>query len=127
MNFLAKYAPASYAHGMVMDETYINSFPATVALTGTVENQIRQIITQKYISGFFQNSDFNAWYENRRTGYPAFTLNPATNLNTPSTAFPKRWMYPQKELDYNADNVSSALQSQYNGDDDPDQVMWLLK
>jgi hypothetical protein len=127
MNFLANYAPASYAHGMALDEAYIDAFPATVALTGTAENQIKQIITQKYIAGFFQNSDYNAWYENRRTGYPVFTLNTATNLNTPASSFPLRWMYPQKELDYNAKNVTKALTDQYGGNDDPSAAMWLLK
>lgn len=127
MNFLVAHTPDSYAHGMVMDEAYINAFPSTVALSGTADNQIKQIITQKYIAGFFQNSDFNAWYENRRTGYPVFTLNANTNLNTPASAFPLRWMYPQKELDYNAKNVTSALADQYNGNDDPGGVMWLLK
>ena len=127
MSFLAKYAPATYAHGMVMDDTYITGYPATVALTGSAENQIKQIISQKYIAGFFQNSDFNAWYENRRTGYPVFTLNSHTNLNIPSTSFPLRWMYPQKELDYNSENVNAAIQSQFGGNDDFSQVMWLLK
>lgn len=127
MSFLAKYAPATYAHSMVMDDAYITAYPATVALAGTPENQIQQIISQKYIAGFFQNSDFNAWYENRRTGYPVFTLNSNTNLNIPSTSFPLRWMYPQKELDYNAENVNAAIQSQFKGNDDFAQVMWLLK
>lgn len=127
MSFLAKYAPATYAHGMTMDDAYITGYPATVALTGSPENQIKQIISQKYIAGFFQNADFNAWYENRRTGYPVFTLNSNTNLNVPSTSFPLRWMYPQKELDYNAENVNAAIESQFKGDDDFDQVMWLLK
>ncbi|WP_291912806.1 SusD/RagB family nutrient-binding outer membrane lipoprotein [Chitinophaga sp. CB10] len=127
MNFFLKYVPASYAHGMVMDDAYINAFPATVALTGSTENQIKQIITQKYIAGFFQNSDFTAWYENRRTGYPVFTLNTSTNLNTPPAAMPLRWMYPQKELDYNSENVTNALNTQFGGNDDPNNVMWLLK
>lgn len=127
MNFIARYAPASYAHGMPLDDAYINAFPATVALAGSADNQIKQIITQKYIAGFFQNADFNAWYENRRTGYPVFTLNTNTNLNTPASAFPLRWMYPQKELDYNAENVTKALKDQFNGNDDPSNAMWLLK
>lgn len=127
MSFFAKYAPVSYTHGMAMNEAYINGFPATVALTGSVDDQIKQIITQKYIAGFFQNSDYNAWYENRRTGYPAFTLNTSTNLNTPASVLPLRWMYPQKELDYNAENVTKALKDQFNGNDDPSNAMWLLK
>ncbi|NIG53001.1 SusD/RagB family nutrient-binding outer membrane lipoprotein [Chitinophaga sp. Cy-1792] len=127
LNFLAKYAPASYAHNMAIDAAYISSFPATVALTGTTENQIQQIITQKYIAGFFQNSDFNAWYENRRTGYPVFKLNSSTNLNVPSTSFPLRWMYPTNELNYNSDNLNEAIQRQFKGNDDCSQSMWLLQ
>lgn len=127
MNFFLKYTPATYAHGMALDAAYIDAFPATVALTGTAEEQIKQIITQKYLAGFFQNADYTAWFENRRTGYPAFTLNTSTNLNIPATAFPLRWMYPQKELDYNAENVTKALKDQYNGNDDPGNAMWLLK
>ncbi|MCD2424668.1 SusD/RagB family nutrient-binding outer membrane lipoprotein [Niabella pedocola] len=129
MNFLVNYTPAAYTHGMAMDATYIANYPTTaaVALTGNSENQIKQIITQKYLAGFLQGCDYNAWYENRRTGYPAFVLNSATNRNLPATQFPVRWLYPQSELDVNADNVAAAIQSQYGGSDDANQVMWLLK
>lgn len=127
MSFLAKYTPAAYTHSMAITESYINDFPATVALTGSTENQVQQIITQRYIAGFFQNSDFYAWYENRRTGYPVFTLNPASNLNVPATSFPVRWMYPQKELDYNSNNVKASIQTQFKGNDDFNQKMWILQ
>lgn len=129
MNFLANYTPAAYNHGMAMDAPYINAYPATaaVALTGAAENQIKQIITQKYLAGFLQGVDNNAWYENRRTGYPAFVLNQNTNRNIPASQFPVRWLYPQLELDNNGTNVAAAIQSQYGGTDDANQVMWLLK
>ncbi|WP_300601447.1 SusD/RagB family nutrient-binding outer membrane lipoprotein [Niabella sp.] len=129
MNFLANYTPAAYNHGMAMDAPYIAAYPTTaaVALTGSSENQIKQIITQKYLAGFLQGVDYNAWYENRRTGYPAFVLNPATNRNLPANQFPVRWLYPQLELDNNGANVAAAVQSQYGGSDDANQVMWLLK
>lgn len=52
-----------------------------------------------------------------------YSLNPSTNLNSPTTQFPKRWMYPQDELDHNADNVDSAIQSQYGGNDDVNSLM----
>jgi len=129
MNFLVNYTPDGYNHGVAMDAPYIAGYPASaaVALTGSAENQIRQIITQKYLAGFLQGVDLNAWYENRRTGYPAFVLNTTTNRNTPADKFPVRWLYPQAELDYNAENVAAATQSQYGGNDDANQVMWLLK
>lgn len=127
MLFLAHYAPESYAHNMPIDAGYIDTYIQQVALQGSVENQIKQIITQKYIAGFLHNVDYTAWYENRRTGYPTFVVNSSTNLNTPSNKFPVRWPYPQKELDYNSDNVQAAINTQYNGNDDTNQQMWILK
>jgi hypothetical protein len=38
-----------------------------------------------------------------------------------------RWKYPQVELNNNGDNYKTAIQSQYGGNDDVTQVMWLLK
>lgn len=129
MKFLANYTPATYNHGVTMDATYISNYPATegVALTGSADNQIRQIITQKYLAGFLQNCDYNAWYENRRTGYPAFVLNSETNLNDPTSKFPLRWLYPSSELSYNTDNLTEAIKQQYNGNDNVNETMWLLK
>ena len=118
MNFLANYTPDNYNHGMPITSDYIAGYLPTVALAGSSDNMIKQIITQKYLAGFLQGVDYNAWYENRRTGYPEFVLNPATNLNIPATEFPIRWLYPSAELDYNPDNVAAAIQSQYGGNDD---------
>lgn len=127
MAFLASYAPASYAHGMPISGAYAETYAQQVALQGSTEDQIRQIISQKYIAGFFHNVDYTAWFENRRTGYPTFVLNSTTNRNTPSSKFPVRWPYPQKELEFNSDNVQAAIQSQYSGNDDTNQLMWILK
>ncbi|WP_316823527.1 SusD/RagB family nutrient-binding outer membrane lipoprotein [Pedobacter gandavensis] len=131
MNFVMASTPdlVDYNHNMKMDPSYINAFPATagVALAGSTERQIEQIITQKYVANFLHGGKYSAWTENRRTGYPVFTLNSGTNLNTPTTNFPLRWLYPGNELDYNSANVSAAIQSQYGGNDDVNQVMWILK
>jgi hypothetical protein len=40
---------------------------------------------------------------------------------------PIRWLYPQKELDYNTENVSQAIRTQYGGNDNFNQQMWILK
>lgn len=131
MNFIAFYTPdlIDYNHNMKMDAAYINSYPGTpeVVLQGSPEQQLAQIITQKYLANFLQGSKYLSWYENRRTGYPVFTLNSTSNLNTPATQFPVRWLYPSNELSYNAANVAAALQSQFAGNDDVNQQMWLLK
>lgn len=131
MTFVATYTPdnADYHHNMKMDANYIAAFPSTagVALAGTTEQQIEQVITQKYLASYLQGSKYQGWYENRRTGYPVFKLNTTTNLNTPSTNFPLRWLYPSNELSYNGDNLAAAVASQYGGSDDQNQAMWLLK
>jgi hypothetical protein len=131
MNFIVKNTPdlADYHHNMKMEAAYINAYPTTgaVALTGSAENQIQQIITQKYLAKFLQGSKYQSWFENRRTGYPVFVLNTATNLNTPSGNFPLRWLYPSNELNYNSANLAAAVASQYAGSDDNNQTMWLLK
>ncbi|MDR6784282.1 hypothetical protein ABIE26_002329 [Pedobacter africanus] len=131
MNFTAFNTPdvADYHHNMRMDGTYIAAYTASaaVALTGTTEQQIEKIILQKYLANFLQGSKYLGWYENRRTGYPAFTLNAATNLNIPSTSFPLRWTYPSNETSFNAVNTNAAIASQYAGNDDTNQIMWILK
>ncbi|ASZ11673.1 SusD/RagB family nutrient-binding outer membrane lipoprotein [Chitinophaga pendula] len=129
MNFTAAFTPdlQDYHHGMKIDNAYINSYIAAVALSGSVQEQLGQIIQQKYLANFLQGSNYNAWYENRRTGLPVFKLNSATNLNTPTTKFPVRWLYSGNELSYNTTNLSVAIQRQYNGNDNVNEVMWLLK
>lgn len=127
MNFYNNFTPESYTHNMKMDEAYINSYPGTVALTGTVENKVKQIIHQKYMAGFFQNG-YQAWFEFRRTGYPKFVLNPNSNMNpTDNTKFPTRWQYPQNEINFNTENLNEAVKRQYNGSDDFNGIMWILK
>jgi hypothetical protein len=36
-------------------------------------------------------------------------------------------MYPQSELDNNFENVAEAINRQYDGNDNINGVMWLLK
>ncbi len=131
MHFVAQYTPdeAEYTHGMKLDDSYIQAYPATapVALSGSIEHQVSQIITQKYLANFLHSSNNTAWYEHRRTGYPVFKLNSSTNLNLPSTQFPLRWLYPSNELSYNTENLNEALQRQYGGNDNVNEVMWILK
>jgi hypothetical protein len=84
---------------------------------------MEQINTQKYLS-FFLNSGWEVFYNQRRTGIPEFAVGPYTQ-NGGLT--PKRWMYPQAELDNNFDNLSEAINRQYGGNDNVNGEMWLLK
>jgi hypothetical protein len=84
-----------------------------------------QILTQKYVA-FWQNSGWEAYYNWRRTGVPAFSQG-GPNIGTPSLKIPLRWQYPVSEQTRNATNYKSAISSQYGGSDDITQPMWLIK
>lgn len=83
---------------------------------------LKQIREQKYVS-LFQNSGYQAFFEQRRTGIPEFSVGEG-NANG---RIPLRWMYPTREKQYNEANLKAALQSQFNGSDDINDVMWLVK
>ncbi len=90
---------------------------------GDNTNGLNQILNQKYIA-FFNNSGFEAYFNYRRTGVPTFDIGPA---NKNGGKIPLRWKYPQSEFENNADNVNTALNSQYGGTDDINEAMWLIK
>ncbi|WP_242206642.1 SusD/RagB family nutrient-binding outer membrane lipoprotein [Aestuariivivens insulae] len=131
MWFVADNTPddVDFNNGRLMDVTYIDNYYTStpeVQLGGTAEEQIEQIITQKFLSTYLQ-SPLSVFFENRRTGYPAFEVNPDTNENIPSDKFPVRWMYPSSEIEYNSENVMEAIDRQYGGVDDTNGVMWILQ
>jgi len=86
----------TYSSGDI--QTYLNQ-PVIALQTG---NEISQIITQKYIS-MFMNTGWQPFYEQRRTGFPAFETAGSGILN--GGKIPKRWMYPIKEYNNNRANV----------------------
>lgn len=130
LQFVADNTPdnAQYHHNRKITSDYIAEYlqKPGVAFASDFQDRLEQIIWQKYITSFLQ-IPFNAFFEYRRTGIPDFPINPKSNRNTPSDKMPLRWMYPQDELNYNMDNVSQAINSQYGGSDDYMGVMWLLQ
>lgn len=89
---------------------------------GDNEAGLKQIREQKYVA-LFQNSGYQAFFEQRRTGVPEFSIGEG-NANG---KIPLRWMYPTSERQYNEENLKAALQSQFQGSDDINDVMWLIK
>ncbi len=119
------------------EQHYINGITASMAFYGITvspdylnqpdvkfnsQDAISQIIIQKYIALFMQ-SGWEAFYEQRRTGIPTLHVGPGTYNNM---MVPKRWQYPQSEYDYNKGNVDAAVQNQYGGNDNINQIMWLI-
>ncbi|MBN9384717.1 MAG: SusD/RagB family nutrient-binding outer membrane lipoprotein [Chitinophagaceae bacterium] len=104
--------------------TDITNYLAQPALTLQAGNEIKQIITQKYIS-MFMNTGGQPFFEQRRTGFPTFETAGAGILN--GGKIPKRWMYPSDEYTNNATNVQNAVKAQYPGGDDINGTMWLIQ
>ena len=95
-----------------------------VVYKGDNTDGLKQILQQKYVA-FFENSAWEAFYNWRRTGIPDFANNgPGIN---PSGVIPVRWQYPLEEQNNNTANYKAAIGSQYGGNDDVNQKMWLLK
>jgi hypothetical protein len=103
----------------------IPQFLANVVYAGDNATGLTQILTQKYVS-MFNNSGWEAFFNFRRTGIPAFAQG-GPGIGTPNNLIPRRWMYPATESAYNTANYKSALSSQFGGTDDPTKDTWLTK
>jgi hypothetical protein len=93
-----------------------------VAYAGNNADGLEQILLQKYLA-FFQNSGWEAFYNQRRTGVPVFDIGPGTGNGD---RIPKRFQYPASERNTNTVNYDAAVSRQF-GDDDINGVMWLIK
>jgi hypothetical protein len=107
----------------------VTNFMAQAAIVYAGDNAagLNQILTQKYIA-FWQNSGWEAFYNWRRTGVPAFAQG-GVGIGTTSNSnmIPIRWQYPNDEAVSNTANYKAAIQSQYGGTDDVTKAMWLIK
>ena len=117
----------NFCHGRQITSDYIaNYFTGEAAFKTTADDQMKQIWMQRYLLNFMQDPQFS-YFEYRRTGYPVFPVDPSTNLNVENTKIPMRYLYPTSETDYNIDNLTAALNSQYDGYDEVNKIMWILK
>jgi len=130
MHFTADNTPDDtlFHHNMKITDVTINDYLANadVAFTGSDDQKLQKIFQQRYFIGFMQDG-WNSYYENRRTGFPKLPINELTNQNTIITEMPKRWLYPSKELFYNKTRVEEAITRQFGGNDDVNELMWILK
>jgi Starch-binding associating with outer membrane len=94
-----------------------------VKYAGNNVDGLKQILNQKYIA-FFQNSNYEAYFNWRRTGIPTFL----TGVGIANGGkIPLRYQYPLSESKVNANNLKAAVDSQYGGKDDINSTMWILK
>lgn len=78
-------------------DTYLAANPKVATLTGTTEQKIEQIITQKYIA--FTGNGLETWNDYRRTGYP--TLRDSQNAVGIDGTRPVRAVYITQEIERN--------------------------
>jgi len=86
---------------------------------------LTQILTQKYIA-FWQNSTWEAFFNQRRTGVPAFSTGPG---NGNGNKIAVRWQYPVAEASANTDNYTAAVGRQFGAQsgDTLNGLMWILQ
>ncbi len=107
-----------------IDQAGINSYLAQAAVQLSGADNIQKIITQKYIASFM-NSGWQPFFENRRTSFPTFDVSGDGVLN--NKRVPKRFLYPQTELQLNQQNVNDAIKRQFPGGDDINATTWIIQ
>jgi hypothetical protein len=88
----------------------------TVSYTGTQQEKLAKIGTQKWLSLYF--SGLENWYDWRRTGYPEIIPGPAAF----EPNVPRRFMYPSSVQALNEDNYRAAISRQ--GEDRISTRVW---
>lgn len=113
--YYAKIIPTDYGIDLTVPDTYFDQ--DLVAYTGTQQEKLTKIGTQKWIALFFNGLE--AWYDWRRTGIPTLEI-PVANLN--GGKIPVRYIYPQSEQSVNAEGRSGAVARQ--GEDTMNTPVW---
>ena len=115
MDFYKATVPAEYGINVTPPATYFTQ--EGVAYTGTTQQKLNKIGTQKWIALMFNGLE--AWFDWRRTGIPTVTPGP-DNLN--NNRVPVRYIYPQSEQSLNGTNRAEAVARQ--GTDDLNTPVW---
>ncbi len=120
------YLPIGASIGQWTTADYSFNFDTYYAQAGVVyaagSPGLQKILLQKYLA-FFQNSGWEAYYNFRRTGVPAFSTGVGIGNNG---VIPKRWSYPSYEQQRNNANYESAIQSQFSGADNLNESIWMI-
>lgn len=89
-------------------------------LSGSEEEQLEQIMDQKWISLFMRH--YEAYAEWRRTGYPRLIPGPSQGVT--NGTIPRRAVYSGSERFRNPDEYSAAASRMSNGDSYLSKVWW---
>ncbi len=117
-HYEAGITASMFQWGASIPAGFLNQAGMAYNSTGTIPQQLEQIILQKYYAYLFV--DYQSWFEKRRTGYPVLprgTGIPAENI------FPSRVPYPTYLQSLNSSNLQSAITSM-GGDGSTVKVWW---
>jgi hypothetical protein len=84
---------------------------------------LSKILLQKYLA-FFMNSGWEAFFNQRRTGIPTFSVGAGIGNGG---VLPKRWTYPVAEQNVNNANWKAAVDRQFSGQDVVGGELWINK
>ena len=106
-----------------------NDQEAKVLATGTNEEKLEKIATQRWIANY--TNGYEAWAIVRDTGYPSSAITTSTDNNirslsgTMNGAYANRLRYISSAYTSNADNIAAAVSAQ--GADDKTTKLWWAK
>ncbi|MDR2138422.1 MAG: SusD/RagB family nutrient-binding outer membrane lipoprotein [Tannerella sp.] len=133
LRFTAAHTPDDplFHHNRQITDAYIAQHLRKASLQlsenpADFDADLQKIIEQKFAASFLQYK-YDPFYDNRRTGWPVYPIDPATNQNELVDRMPIRWMYPMEEATQNTEHYQEALDRQFNGIDDHNVHMWLTK
>lgn len=107
-----------------IDEADASDYLSNSSIKLQPGKEIEQIMNEKHTALFF-NTEYQIFLDNRRTGYPEFNTSGDGALH--DGKIPKRWMYPNSEINNNNDHMVEALERQFGGEDNLYAEMWLIK
>lgn len=125
-------AEAMYRKGIELSMTQYNVAAGAItaylgdefgSLSGAEEEQLREIIIQKYLANFWLGAE--SWAEYRRTGYPEIWT--GSDLGSTNGRIPRRGTYPQTEYSLNEKNVRAAAARLQGGDLMTSRIWWDAK
>ena len=103
--------------GVTMPADFLTRPGVVYKPTATIEQQLEQIMLQKYYAYFFV--DYQSWSEKRRTGYPILPRGQGIPVEN---NLPNRIPYPTYLQSLNPDNLAAAISSM--GADNSDTKVW---
>lgn len=105
------------------DETAVGEYTDQAAVQLSGNNVLEQIMTQKHIA-LFLNTGWNIFYEQRRTGFPEYDTSGGGTGNNGQV--PKRFLYPESEINNNNENLETAISRQFPQGDGINATIWSI-